>query len=167
MMEIKLKPCPMCGGTNLQTIASVTINEKRHSVYCLECEHRGPISLRSNTEAEIAWNAVADALHQEEHQEERQEEPATRKTILEAAEKCVCHDRQDAHGRPEDVFGDVAALWTAYIGDGSELDEVDVACMMTLLKIARAKSNPLHMDNWVDIAGYAACGGELAKWVNT
>jgi hypothetical protein len=34
--------------------------------------------------------------------------------------------------------------------------------MMSLLKLARIRSNPGHSDNWIDLAGYAACGGELA-----
>ena len=38
----------------------------------------------------------------------------------------------------------------------------DVAVMMALLKIARISENPQHMDSWVDLAGYAACGGEIA-----
>jgi hypothetical protein len=33
--------------------------------------------------------------------------------------------------------------------------------MMTLLKIARIKSNPMNVDNWEDSCGYMACGGEL------
>ena len=36
----------------------------------------------------------------------------------------------------------------------------DVAVMMILLKIARVASSK-KSDNWVDIAGYAACGGEI------
>jgi len=34
---------------------------------------------------------------------------------------------------------------------------------MTLLKVARIKSNASNMDNWVDAAGYMACGGEIAS----
>lgn len=85
-----------------------------------------------------------------------------RKTILETAEACVCRDRQDQYGKPEDSFGAIADLWTAYLGTGQEIDPVDVANMMVLLKIARAKGNPKHRDNWVDMAGYAACAGEIA-----
>lgn len=91
---------------------------------------------------------------------DQKKQPTTRKTILDTAEKCVCHDRQDTHGRPEDSFGDIADLWTAY--KGVEFAPVDVAQMMILLKIARAKGNPAHTDNWVDMAGYAACAGEIA-----
>ena len=92
----------------------------------------------------------------------QEKQSTTRKTILDAAEKCVCKDRQDTHGRPEDSFGAIADLWMAYLGTGQEIDPVDVANMMVLLKIARAKENPKHRDNWVDMAGYAACAGEIA-----
>nr|DAE79403.1 MAG TPA: zinc-ribbon family protein [Caudoviricetes sp.] len=87
---------------------------------------------------------------------------ATRKSILDAAEKCVCQDRQDTHGRPEDSFGAIADLWTAYLDAGREITPVDVAQMMILLKVGRAKGNPAHADNWIDMAGYAACAGEIA-----
>jgi len=38
----------------------------------------------------------------------------------------------------------------------------EAVAMMILLKLARMKGNPSYADNWVDIAGYAACGGEIA-----
>jgi hypothetical protein len=34
--------------------------------------------------------------------------------------------------------------------------------MMVDLKTVRAWGNPSHHDNWIDVAGYAACGGEIA-----
>lgn len=86
-----------------------------------------------------------------------------RKTILETAEACVCRDRQDQYGKPEDSFSEIAMLWTAYTGN--DISPVDVAQMMILLKVARAKGNPKHQDNWIDIAGYAACAGEIAAEV--
>ena len=45
---------------------------------------------------------------------------------------------------------------------GREITPVDVAQMMILLKVARAKGNQKHQDNWIDVAGYAACAGEIA-----
>lgn len=157
-MELEIKPCPVCGGTKLQVIgaARVVDFETHYYVRCKKCGHEGPYSLRGDLEAKAAWNGAYDAMHQ-------QETPTTRKTILDAAEKCVCHDRQDTHGRPEDSFGAIADLWTAYLGTGQEIDPVDVANMMILLKIGRAKENPKHQDNWVDMAGYAACAGEIAE----
>lgn len=156
-MELEIKPCPVCGGTKLQVIgaARVVDFETHYYVRCKKCGHEGPYSLRGDSEAKAAWNGAYDAMHQ-------QETPTTRKTILEAAEKCVCKDRQDTHGKPEDSFSEIAMLWTAYLGTGQEIDPVDVANMMVLLKIARAKENPKHQDNWVDMAGYAACAGEIA-----
>ena len=37
------------------------------------------------------------------------------------------------------------------------IDSKDVAMMMILLKVARAAVPGIHLDNYVDIAGYAAC----------
>lgn len=44
----------------------------------------------------------------------------------------------------------------------NKLNEVDVAIMMMFVKIARIQSGHHKDDNWVDIAGYASCGGELS-----
>lgn len=44
------------------------------------------------------------------------------------------------------------------------VDAVTVALCMAELKIARAATNETHMDSWVDLAGYAACGGEIASY---
>lgn len=83
-----------------------------------------------------------------------------RKETLEQATACVMKDRQATHGKPEDSFGTIGRLWSAYLG--IDLASHQVAAMMVLLKVARSKTNPQNEDNWVDIAGYAACGAELA-----
>ena len=83
----------------------------------------------------------------------------TRKEILETAAKCVCGDREQDYGSPENNFKTIADLWTAYTGFG--FTAVDVAVMLALLKIARIGSGHAKEDNWVDLAGYAACGGEI------
>lgn len=153
-MEFKTKPCPVCGGKSLQVIAITKDEQTRYFVRCTKCGHEGPFSLRSDLEAKGAWNGCVDVL------EYQNAKPTTRKTILDAAEKCVCQDRQDTHGKPEDSFSEIAMLWTAYTGN--DISPVDVAQMMILLKVGRAKGNPKHTDNWVDMAGYAACAGEIA-----
>ena len=93
-------------------------------------------------------------------------EPWTRKRVLSEAEKCVCGHREQDYGTPEDSFQKIAALWTSYFSKNSIVDTVfcayDVAAMLALLKIARISESPQHMDSWVDLAGYAACGGEIA-----
>ena len=88
--------------------------------------------------------------------------PWTRKRVLSEAERCVCGQRAQDYGTPEDSFQKIGTFWTAYLNYAVKIDAEDVAAMMALLKIARISENPQHMDNWVDLAGYAACGGEIA-----
>lgn len=96
----------------------------------------------------------------------KEPEPWTRQRVLSEAEKCVCGQREQDYGTPEDSFNLIAKLWTTYVSTGSIVDLVfdakDVAAMMAPLKIDRIAENPQHMDSWVDLAGYAACGGEIA-----
>ena len=89
-------------------------------------------------------------------------EPWTRKRVLSEAEKCVCGHREQDYGTPEDSLQKIGTFWTAYLNYAVKIDAEDVAAMMALLKIARISENPEHMDSWVDLAGYAACGGEIA-----
>lgn len=78
---------------------------------------------------------------------------------LKAAAECVCGSREEDYGSPEDNFGVIAGLWTAYTG--TAVTPKDVAMMMALLKIARAKAGS-KPDTYVDLAGYAACGAEIS-----
>ena len=94
----------------------------------------------------------------------------TRDEILAAAQKCVSGDRDQDYGKPERSFKTIAALWNAYL-IGDFLEEVvpedvlirpkDVAAMLALLKIARIAGDHAKADSWIDLAGYAACGGEI------
>lgn len=82
-----------------------------------------------------------------------------RAEILETAKNCVCGDREQSYGSPEDNFSRVAEFWSTYTGH--PIIAEDVAAMMALFKIARIASGHAKADNWVDLAGYAACGGEI------
>ena len=92
----------------------------------------------------------------------------TRKETLDTAAKCVCGDREQDYGSPENNFRTIAEFWGTYIkvkcvspdADVAILPE-DVAAMLALLKIARISSGHAKEDNWVDLAGYAACGCEI------
>jgi hypothetical protein len=86
----------------------------------------------------------------------------TRKHILSEAERCVCTDREEQYGSPENSFYKISKLWNAYLGDNIT-DAHDVAIMMALLKIARISTGQVKLDNYIDLAGYAACAGELKK----
>lgn len=87
----------------------------------------------------------------------------TRKDILTRANICVSGDREEDYGSPESNFMTIANLWNVYIARKGTwlLDAKDVAAMLALLKIARIASGHAKTDNWVDLAGYAACGGEI------
>ena len=65
-----------------------------------------------------------------------------REEVLESALDCITNDRANTYGKPE---------------------ELDVAMLMVLVKIARTKSSPEHSDNYVDMAGYSALASELGK----
>lgn len=83
-----------------------------------------------------------------------------RSEILDTAKQYVNVDRAGTHGDAESNFGLIAAYWSAHLD--AYVGPEDVAIMMTLLKLARAKANPGHADNWVDGCGYLALGGEIA-----
>ncbi|MGL4675197.1 MAG: DUF6378 domain-containing protein, partial [Wohlfahrtiimonas sp.] len=89
------------------------------------------------------------------------ETKSKREEILDTAKKYVTSDRNKTHGEPEDSFGMIAKLWSAYTE--KEFTSVDVCVMLALLKVARIKNMPTNEDNWVDLAGYSACGGEVAS----
>lgn len=91
----------------------------------------------------------------------------TRADILHAAEKCVCGQREQDYGTPEDNFETIAGLWKTYLSRACVdeagcvyIDANDVAAMMALLKIARIAAGGGKADSWIDLAGYAACGAE-------
>lgn len=95
----------------------------------------------------------------------------TRKEILENAMRCVNGDRDEQYGKPEDSFLTIAHLWNIYLNAADVNDGVsvtikqhDVAAMLALLKIARIATGVQKDDSWIDLAGYAACGGEIAGW---
>ena len=80
--------------------------------------------------------------------------------LLDQAKEFVTKDRNKTHGAAEDNFNNVAMLWSCFLD--RSIDATEVALMMTLFKIARAKHNRSNPENWLDGIGYLACGGEIA-----
>ena len=89
----------------------------------------------------------------------------TRSEILAAAEKCVTGKREQDYGSPEDNFETIGRFWTTYLkaryGTELAISADDVSMMQALLKIARIAAGS-GSDSFVDLAGYAACAGEIA-----
>lgn len=94
-----------------------------------------------------------------------------RPEILEAARVCVCGERERDYGSPEDNFETIGLLWGVYLRAAhpelarvmaiNHITSKDVATMMALLKVARIATGS-SPDSFVDLAGYAACAGEIA-----
>lgn len=83
-----------------------------------------------------------------------------REECLNLANKCVNGEREQDYGSPCDCFTTIAKLWSVYLG--RDITPVDVANMMILLKVARNQHKP-KADNWIDLAGYSACGYEISS----
>lgn len=118
-----------------------------------------------------AWDGVVepdDIRVEAEQIFEDCEDPkmSCRETVLEEAKRCICQDRQNQYGAPEDSFFTIAQLWSSYLAGEHKLkcilSKEDVALMMVLLKVARTIGHAHHVDNYIDMAGYAALAAELA-----
>jgi hypothetical protein len=70
------------------------------------------------------------------------------------------------YGRPEDNFARIARRWRVHLmnayGIDVDLTATSVAIMCADIKIARLENQPDHLDSWIDLAGYSACGAEIA-----
>lgn len=87
-----------------------------------------------------------------------------RATILSTAAEYVCKDRDAQYGSAENNFALIGNFWNSYLS-GRETDYIDahdVAVMMALLKVARIATGKPKADNYIDLAGYIACAGEIA-----
>lgn len=155
------------------------VHEHCENTDCLECKlydrysgcatwkYRNP----EQTAILMGYEAIEDDTHDIREVVEENSEDAKRKLtradILHAAEKCVCGQREQDYGTPEDNFETIAELWETYLrhacvdeAGGVYIDANDVAMMMALLKIARIAAGGGKADSWIDLAGYAACGAE-------
>ena len=112
------------------------------------------------------------AVEAEKLETENEPEKLTRAAVLEKARTCVCGEREEDYGSPEDSFGCIAELWEAYLRAACiapdatvAVTPTDVAMLMALLKIARVGTSFVGgtADSFVDLAGYAACGAECAE----
>jgi hypothetical protein len=94
-------------------------------------------------------------------EERRGDELNGRQRALREIEACVCKDRAATYGAPERNFSNIAAIASVVLQH--QFDAKDVALFLACVKLARMVSSPLHRDNWIDLAGYAVCGAEIAE----
>ena len=80
------------------------------------------------------------------------------KSISDTAKSIVAGDRAKDYGDASESFARIAALWSAW--KGIEFTSWDVAMMMILLKVSRAKTSK-KQDTLIDIIGYAECAEKV------
>jgi hypothetical protein len=82
---------------------------------------------------------------------------------LETAAEAVCGDRNADYGPPTEDFRTQAEMFSSYLsrtnGQTVAVTASDIAALMCIVKLARQAHTP-KADNWIDLAGYAACGAE-------
>lgn len=88
----------------------------------------------------------------------------TARRVLEQAADAVCGDRNNSYGPPIEDFTTQAVMMSAYLsrtnGRDVKIRPSDIAALMMIVKLARQAHCPKE-DNWMDAAGYAACGAEI------
>lgn len=92
-----------------------------------------------------------------------------REEVLDAARDAVMRSRNNTYGPPNQDFSRTAAILNAMgfrfhtVNTQLFISADQVALIMIALKMSRSVWAPEHMDNWVDIAGYAACAWECVE----
>jgi len=82
-----------------------------------------------------------------------------RELLLYEAKQLIMGVRNHEYGDPKINFMTIADMWTSYLG--FKVAPHDVAAMMIIVKLSRVHTSPGKWDSWVDMAGYAALGGEV------
>tara|TARA_R110000824_G_scaffold26804_3_gene91743 strand:- start:541 stop:834 length:294 start_codon:yes stop_codon:yes gene_type:complete len=90
----------------------------------------------------------------------------TKEEILMKAKEIISNDRNESHGDAFKNHSEIAEFWNIFL-DGklqpmASITASDVAIMMILLKVSRSnQGKKFNIDNFVDMAGYAAIAGEI------
>ncbi len=115
-----------------------------------------------------AWNYSTDMIELIVSKEQTPEDTSSREYLLSKAKEIITTDRNLTYGKPENSFSVIADLWEVYVRekclkDGKiTLTAEDATMMMVLFKVARTITGKPNPDNYIDMAGYAGCAGEIA-----
>lgn len=160
-MNEKLLQCPFCGGN-----ADYHVSGLKGYVYCTRCGARTEGSYPYNDldwdeEETRSWNTRVYTKEVPTNNEAKKGYSTMKRELLEEAANIVEGQRKEDYGETYKSFERISNLWSAYLS--CPVSPSDVAAMMIMLKISRAKQTPTHKDSWVDMAGYAACGYEVSN----
>lgn len=84
-----------------------------------------------------------------------------RREVLDTAAELVDGQRAKDYGDPTESFTRLALIWSGVLGQ--EVSAAQVVMCLAGLKLSRLTTTPTHPDSWVDLAGYAALGAEVAE----
>lgn len=89
-----------------------------------------------------------------------------REALLTEATQLITGDRNKSYGSPTENFQNTADLWNVQfkhlLKDGAKFTAAHIAQAQIQLKMARMVAQPKR-DNYLDVAGYAACGWECEE----
>lgn len=109
------------------------------------------------------------------HFVDRAQQVPVREQALLRAQDAIMGDRNNSYGDPIDDFKRTADALTAmgygkrYRGPDFDnqyivpLEPHDIAIIQIMVKLSRLAETPTKHDSWVDVAGYAGCGAEVAE----
>lgn len=83
---------------------------------------------------------------------------------LDQASALINGDRDQEYGNPTENFNRFRTMINAYLGNRieGELSVMDVAALLSMLKLSRLAHDPGSIDSWRDLIGYSALGFEMA-----
>jgi len=76
----------------------------------------------------------------------------------------IIGERGLSYGHPANNLQHTAMLLSAYLQ--TPIHDYQVAGIMLLVKLARTNETAQQIDTWIDMAAYAALGGQLATEEN-
>lgn len=86
-----------------------------------------------------------------------------RKYVLDAAHDLIYGERNEQYGDPVENHTNIGLIWGGILGT-DPIPAAVVAAMMAGVKLARIGYTPNHEDSWIDLAAYAAIGGEASEF---
>lgn len=175
--EMKLRQlgqCPRCGAHPSYLMYEVAAGETGcYFVRCTHCNRIGDSGVgfegaRRGWLAGITVGAIPEALPLEVVRPLPPTDHGVRFDILHEAAGAV-KNRAGSYGSPADNFQRIAERWTmnlrhaGKLKDGEEISASDVGMLLMDFKLARLSPDHNYRDGYVDIAGYAACTGEVVS----
>ncbi len=84
-----------------------------------------------------------------------------RREVLDEAGRLIAGPRNETHGDYTQEARRIGAMWAALLNLPEPIPPRVVAAMMVALKMARATTGRVQIDDWVDACGYAALGAQI------